>query len=155
VSRRHRTHISLQKKSKIVDVDQTISCGGMLSKTMAKFPTIGIVDDDAVVRESVCVLLETQGFEVKPYPSGVDFLRDAVEVECLIVDQTMPGLDGLDFMSELRRRGSNVPTIMITGTRSPRIERLASDLGIKCVLEKPASAQVLLGAIHRALGISR
>ena len=127
----------------------------MLSRTMAKFPTIGIVDDDAAVRDSMCILLETQGFEVKTYPSGADFLRDGVEVECLILDHNMPGLDGFDFMSELRRPGSNVPTIMVTGTRSPRIERLASDLGIKGVLEKPASAQVLLGAIYRALGISR
>ena len=127
----------------------------MLCKTMAQLPTIAIVDDDAAVRDSICILLETQGFAVKAYPSGVDFLRDAVEVECLILDHNMPGLDGLDFMSELRQRGSNVPTIMITGTRSPRIERLALELGIKRVLEKPASAQVLLGAIHEALGIAR
>ncbi len=122
---------------------------------MAQLPTIAIVDDDAAVRESMCILLETQGFEVKAYSSGAEFLRDVVEVGCLILDYNMPGLDGFDFMSELRQRGSNVPTIMITGTRSPRIERLASELGIKRVLEKPASARVLLGAIHEALGIAR
>ena len=127
----------------------------MLSKAMAKVPTIGIVDDDAAVRESLCILLETQGFEAKSYASGAEFLRDGVEVECLILDHDMPGLDGLDFMSELRRRGSNVPTIMITGTKSPRIERLALELGIRRVLEKPASGQLLLGAIHDALGSGR
>ena len=81
--------------------------------------------------------------------------RKEAAVECLILDHNMPGLDGLDFMSELRQRGSNVPTIMITGTRSPRIERLALELGIKRVLEKPTSAQVLLDAIYEALGIGR
>jgi FixJ family two-component response regulator len=136
-------------------VDQTISCGGMLSKLMAKLPRIGVVDDDAAVRESLCILLDTRGFEVKSYSSGADFLRDAVDVECLILDHNMPGLDGFDFMSELRQRGNNVPTIMITGTRSPRIERLALEFGIKRVLEKPASARVLLGAIYEALGVGR
>jgi two-component system, LuxR family, response regulator FixJ len=139
-------------KSGSFDLDQTLWCRKTLFKAMAKRPTIGIVDDDAAVRESLCILLETQGFGVTTYASGADFLRDAIEVECLILDHNMPGLDGLDFMSELRQRGSSVPTIMITGTRSPRIERLASELGIKRVLEKPASAQVLLGAICEALG---
>jgi len=148
-------HIALPTKSEIVDVDQTISGGGMLCNTMAKFPTIGIVDDDAAVRDSLCILLETQGFEVKSYPSGADFLRDGIEAECLILDNNMPGLDGLDFMSELRQQGSDVPAIMITGTLSPRIERLALELGIMRVLEKPLSAEVLLGAIYEALGVSR
>jgi two-component system, LuxR family, response regulator FixJ len=127
----------------------------MLSKTMAKLPTISVVDDDAAVRESTCILLEIQGFAVKSYPSGADFLRDGVDVECLILDHNMPGLDGLDFTSELRQRGSDVQTIMITGTRNARIERLALELGIKRVLEKLLSGQVLLAAIYEALGIGR
>lgn len=142
-------------KSGSFDLDQTLWCRKTLFKAMAKRPVIGIVDDDAAVRESLCILLETRGFEAKTYPSGAEFLRDGVEVECLILDHNMPGLDGLDFMSELRQRGSSVPAIMMTGTRSPRIERLARELGIKQVLEKPASGEVLLRAIHDAFGRGR
>jgi two-component system, LuxR family, response regulator FixJ len=119
---------------------------------MVNLRTVAIVDDDDAVRDSMCLLLETHGFEARAYRSGTEFLRDNPEVGCLIVDHHMPGLNGLDFMSELRQRGSKVPTIMITATRSPGVKRLALDLGIKRVLEKPASARILLGAICEELG---
>ena len=63
----------------------------------------------------------------------------------------MPGLNGLDFMSELRKRGSQVPTIMITASIDPTIERRAAELGIRQVLRKPLSTRALLGAIEEEL----
>jgi two-component system, LuxR family, response regulator FixJ len=63
----------------------------------------------------------------------------------------MPDLDGLQFVSELCKRGSRVPTIMITATTDPMVEQRAAALGIKRVLKKPLSNQVLLGAIREEL----
>jgi two-component system response regulator FixJ len=63
----------------------------------------------------------------------------------------MPGLNGLDFMAELRGRGNSVPAIMITATTDTTVERRAADLGIKQVLKKPLSNRVLLGAIRAEL----
>ena len=83
--------------------------------------------------------------------SGADFFDDAPDIVCLIVDYQMPGLNGLELVSELRKRGSTVPAIMITATTDPMVERRAADLGIRQVLKKPLSNQALLGAIRNEL----
>jgi two-component system, LuxR family, response regulator FixJ len=117
----------------------------------AQARTIAIVDDDAAVCDSMRVLLEAYAIDVWMYPSGTDFLRANPVVACVTVDYRMPGLNGLDFVSELRRRGSTVPAIMISATSDPTVERRAAEIGIKHVLRKPVSAQVLLGVIREAL----
>jgi DNA-binding response OmpR family regulator len=65
----------------------------------------------------------------------------------------MPGLNGFDFVSELRQRGNTAPAIMITATSSPSVERRAAEIGIQRILQKPLSGQVLLCAIREELGI--
>jgi two-component system response regulator FixJ len=110
---------------------------------------VAVVDDDAAVCDSTRFLLETYDLEVQTYQSGAEFLRDAPAIACLIVDYHMPGLNGLEVVSELHKRGSKVPTIiMITATTDPTVERLAAELGINQVLKKPLSHRVLLGAIR-------
>ena len=125
---------------------------GDASRTMnSQSPTIAVVDDDAAVCDFTRFLLEANNLDVQTYLSGADFLSGNPDVACVIVDYQMPGLNGLDFMSELRRRGSTVPAIMITATSDPIVDRRASHLGIKQVLRKPLSGQVLLGAIRKEL----
>ena len=113
---------------------------------------IAIVDDDAAVCDSTRFLLETYDFDVHTYQSGADFLRDNPAIACLIVDYHMPELNGLDVVSELRKRGRAVPTIiMITATTDPTVERRAAQLGILQVLKKPLSNQVLLNTLRGQL----
>ena len=113
---------------------------------------IAVVDDDAAVCDSTRFLLETYDFDVRTYQSGAEFLCDNPPIACLIVDYHMPGLTGLDVVSELRKRGRAVPTIiMITATTDPIVERRAAELGIKQVLKKPLSNQVLLSMLRSQL----
>jgi two-component system, LuxR family, response regulator FixJ len=126
--------------------------GGDASRMMnSQSRTIAVVDDDAAVCDSTRFLLEANNFDVQTYRSGADFLRENPAVACVIVDCQMPGLNGLDFMSELRQRGSTFPAIMITATSDPTVDRRAAQLGITQVLRKPLSGQVLLGAIRKEL----
>jgi len=110
--------------------------------------TIAVVDDDAAVCESTRFLLETHGFEVLSYESAAEFLSNSPAIACLIVDYQMPGLNGLEFVSELRAHRNLVPTVMITATTDPTV---AAELGIKRVLQKPLSNQSLLRAIREEL----
>lgn len=125
---------------------------GDASRTMnSQSPTIAVVDDDTAVCDSTRFLLEAYNLDVQTYLSGADFLRENPAVACVVVDYQMPGLNGLDFMSELRERGSTVPAIMITATSDPIVDRRAAQLGITQVLRKPLSGRVLLGAIRNEL----
>jgi len=124
----------------------------MASALTSPLGAIAVVDDDAAVCDSTRFLLETYDFDVHSYQSGAEFLRDNPAIACLIVDYHMPGLTGLDVVSELRKRGRAVPTIiMITATTDPIVERRAAELGIRQVLKKPLSNQVLLSTIRGQL----
>jgi two-component system, LuxR family, response regulator FixJ len=112
---------------------------------------IAIVDDDAAVCDSTRVLLEAYDLDVRTYQSAADFLADERHIACLIVDYQMPGLNGLELVSELRRRGNTVPTIMITATTDPALERRAGELGIQNVLRKPLGSRVLLTALENEI----
>ena len=113
---------------------------------------IAVVDDDAAVCDSTRFLLETYDFDVHTYQSGAEFLRDSPAIACLIVDYHMPGLNGLELVSELRRRGGSVPyIILITATVDAMIEPCAAELGIQQVLKKPLSSQILLNTLRDQL----
>ena len=112
---------------------------------------IAIVDDDAAVCDSTSFLLETYDFVVLTYLSGADFLKDDPDIACLIVDYQMPGMNGLELVTALRKRGSKVPVIMISATPGAALLRRAAELTIHHVLEKPLSNHALLGAIRREL----
>ncbi|HUD58635.1 MAG TPA: response regulator [Acetobacteraceae bacterium] len=110
---------------------------------------VAVVDDDDAVRESLQFLLETAGFSVAAYNSAAQFLNEAAlgELTCLVVDQHMPEQTGLQLVSSLRRQGAKLPIALITGSPSPDLVRLARQLGVAQVLEKPLDDDLLLDFI--------
>ena len=112
-----------------------------------------IVDDDIGVCDSLSVLLETHGFAVLTYASGAEFLKDDRHrtAKCLVIDQHMPGLDGLDVVSKLRRDGVNLPAILITGRLDAGIAQHAGELGVRAVMEKPFPVARLVDLIGSCL----
>ena len=114
--------------------------------------SISVVDDDDWVCDSIGTLLETYGYRVAMFASGKAFLEAAGrdQTRCLVIDQHMPELDGLDVVTALGRQGVKLPTILVTGRISPAIEARASALGVHAVLEKPFTAARLIGLIQGA-----
>jgi two-component system, LuxR family, response regulator FixJ len=114
---------------------------------------IYIVDDDEPVADSLKSLLETFGFDVRCYSSGADFLVDYKRrsAGCLVIDQHMPGLNGLDVVDHLQKQGVRVPTILISGRLDTNIRERASHLGVTSVIEKPFAAHRLVDLIRTAL----
>lgn len=113
---------------------------------------VAVVDDDDAVRDSLRFLLETAGFRVATYSSAAEFLKDARagELKCLVVDQHMPDVTGLQLVTRLRGQGATLPIALITGSLSPDVLRQAHELGVAKVMEKPLDDDVLLDFIARA-----
>jgi FixJ family two-component response regulator len=106
---------------------------------------IAVVDDDTAVLESFRFMLELAGFRVATYPSGVTFLAsDVTRPRCLILDQHMPLMTGLELTAKLRASGLGVPIMLITSSPSPAIIAKATALGIEQVLEKPPTEDDLI-----------
>jgi len=85
----------------------------MMDRAQAVF----VVDDDDAARDSLLVLLGSEGLPVQGFASAMDFL-DAFDPEapgCVITDLQMPGMDGLQLIRELTQAGSILPVIVITG----------------------------------------
>ena len=113
---------------------------------------VAVVDDDDAVRDSLQFLLETVGCSVATYSSAAQFLNEARpgELACLVVDQHMPDLTGLQLIGRLRSEGITLPIALITGSPSPDLLRLARELGVARVLEKPLDDDVLLEFVAHA-----
>ena len=114
---------------------------------------ICIVDDDEAVADSLQALLETFGFNVQSYSSGSEFLADERHraAGCLLIDQHMPGISGLDVVDNLRKRGIQLPTILIFGQPDASTRERATRLGIRELLDKPVAACRLIQAIRTTL----
>jgi FixJ family two-component response regulator len=115
---------------------------------------VAVIDDDNDVGDVLGGLLETMGYQVETYRSGTDFLSNAQmdRLACLIVDQNMPKMTGLDMIAQLTERGINIPALLITGVHDPDVERKAANLGVMTVLEKPMSHHELLRFISISVG---
>jgi two-component system, LuxR family, response regulator FixJ len=115
-----------------------------------------IVDDDPAVRNSLKFSLEIEGFVVRTYASGRALLRedDLPMRGCLVLDQVMPDMTGLDLLAVLRSRAIALPAILITTNPAPALSQRAAAAGIG-VVEKPLLGNALLEAIQAALGAGK
>jgi FixJ family two-component response regulator len=114
---------------------------------------IFIVDDEQVIREALTLLLETAGYAVASFAGGTEFL-DAYTPHlrgCIVLDLSMPGMDGVALHEELRRRGSLLPVIFLTGHGTIPITVRALKTGAMNFLTKPVDGTELLVCIREAL----
>ncbi len=110
------------------------------------------IDDDVAVLASLKFALEIEGFAVEGYRSGEDLLAvsSPQNPACLIVDLKLPGIDGVDLVTELRARGVGCPAILIT-TAPPAMARRRAALAGLAIVEKPLLGNTLAEALHAAL----
>jgi FixJ family two-component response regulator len=120
-------------------------------------PIVFVVDDDVSVRESLESLLRFEGWQPETYASAQEFLaRPRVQTpSCLILDVSLPGLNGLDLQKRVAAERTEMPIIFITGHGDVPMTVQAMKAGAQEFLTKPFSDEVLLAAIRQALERSR
>lgn len=115
---------------------------------------VAVIDDDDEVRDVLRVLLESAGHDVETFRSGPQFLEHAEldRMACIVVDQRMPRMTGLELLQELDRLGRQIPSLLITGVHDPDVDAAASRVGAMTVLEKPMSPKELLRFVQFTVG---
>jgi FixJ family two-component response regulator len=115
-----------------------------------------VVDDDVSVRESLELLIKSAGWRPKTFASAQEFLsRPQPTVPCcLVLDVTLPGLNGLELQQQLAGR-TDMPIIFITGHGDVPMTVQAMKAGAVEFLTKPFKDDVLLDAIRGAIERSR
>src|SRR5437899_9659390 len=120
-------------------------------------PIVFVVDDDISVRESLELLIRSEGWEPETFASAQEFLvRPRMLVpSCLVLDVSLPGLNGLDLQKRVAVERTDMPIIFITGYGDVPMTVQAMKAGAVEFLTKPFSDEVLLSAIRQAIERSR
>ena len=120
-----------------------------------RIAVVGVVDDDPAVRNSLKFSLEIEGFAVGVYANADELLTesDVSHFRCLVIDQHMPGLSGLDLVTKLRERRIAVPVILMTTHPSRALAARAENAAVP-IVEKPLLGNALLDEIRSLMASS-
>ena len=116
-------------------------------------PTVFMVDDDEPVRKAVSRLLRSAGIAVAVFASPREFLAqyDPATPGCLVLDITMPEVDGLQLQATLGEKGNILPIIFLTGHGDVSNSVQAMKRGAFDFLSKPVKDKELLTAVRAAI----
>jgi FixJ family two-component response regulator len=119
----------------------------------AELGPILVVDDDSAVRQALRFALETEGMRVQLYdgPAAILAADDLPAKGCLVVDYSMPVMNGIELVEALHRRSVGLPVILIASRVSNDMRARAARSGIRQVLEKPLIDGALVDTIRSAL----
>jgi len=124
---------------------------------MAKRIPILVIDDDPEFQELIESTLGMGGFEIHKALSGAEGLEIAnsgqIELSAILLDTKMPGMDGLEVLSELKRneRTASINVIMLTGETTTSDAEKAFDLGADDYITKPVEFRVLGQKVRKIL----
>jgi DNA-binding response OmpR family regulator len=117
-----------------------------------------IIDDEPHIRQMMRLTLEASGYEVDEAGSGEDGLTrlgDGHTHDVVVLDQKMPGIDGLETLRRIRARAADARVVMITAFASVELAVDAMKLGAMDFLRKPMTPEMLRGAVSAALSSDR
>jgi FixJ family two-component response regulator len=116
-------------------------------------PIVFVVDDDVSVRESLELLIKFAGWQPETFASAVDFLARSrtTTPSCLVLDVSLPDLDGLELQKLIASDRIEMPIIFITGHGDVPLTVQAMKAGAVEFLTKPFDDEVLLSAIRHAI----
>ena len=119
-------------------------------------PLVYIVDDEPEIRGSLTLLLSTLGVDTEEYASAEGFFENAPSDQpyCVLLDNKLPGLSGIELLPRLHERSRAACVIMMTGHGDVPTAVKAMRLGAYHFVEKPFDPEALLGVVEEALSRS-
>ena len=120
---------------------------------VADIPTVFVIDDDPGIRASIQGQLKAAGLWAEGFETAEQFLerKPSDSPSCLILDVSLPGINGLEFQQQLRNAGVDIPIIFVTAYGDIPMSVKAMKSGAVEFLTKPFRRQVLLDAVQQAL----
>ena len=117
-----------------------------------------VIDDEDMMRETIAMMLEDDGYEIRGATDGNLGLKmiDSFQPHVVITDIIMPNKEGIETIMEIRQRWPKLPVIAISGggrTSNLDFLELATKFGANETLAKPFSVEEITAAVKRALGI--
>lgn len=112
---------------------------------------IGIIDDDALVREGLRDCMESAGYSVETFGSAEEFLASESSAVCLIIDVQLPGISGLELQRRLSVSTDRVPLIFVTSHGTDANREAALKNGAVALLSKPVRREELLNVVRTAI----
>jgi len=112
-------------------------------------PVVGVLDDEPEMRKALRRLLTGRGYRVQEYACGNDLLEGVAtrDLDCLLLDLHMPGMNGFEVLQSLRSHGAHPPVIVITAHDKPGTADRVRSLGASAYLRKPVDREELFSAI--------
>ncbi len=114
-----------------------------------------VVDDEKDVRNIIKLMLTKSGYKVHSVSSGleaIEYYKENEDIDLVLVDMKMPGLDGKDTYNALKKIDRNIKALLITGYSSHAFEDLLN-IGVKGILQKPFSERALSKTVYEAIKI--
>lgn len=127
-----------------------------MTATHAHQALIRVIDDDQDFLDGLCFLLEAKGWRVSAFRWAKDFLTaDVPSVPgCLILDIRMPGMSGIELQAEMKRRGIDLPIIILTGHADVESAIRTLKMGAVDFLQKPIVPDILFRSVDEAVRLS-
>ncbi len=125
---------------------------------MAVKDCVGVVEDDPVVRQVICLMLEALSIEVHAFALAHEYLNDAYARDCctcLVLDVRLPGISGLELQKQLLKQARHPAIVFISGHADIPMVVDAMRLGAIDFLQKPFREQQLLDSVQKALNLDK
>lgn len=114
---------------------------------------VHVIDDDAVIRDSLEILLATEGFDARVYASAAKFLEQVETLDggCIVTDLRMPGMTGIELLEKLQELRIELPVVVITGDGDRALAVQAMKAGASGILAKPFDVDELIACLRSAI----
>ena len=106
---------------------------------------IMVVDDDPRIRRTLSDILNLNGYRVVEAASGEEALSRDLQVDCVLSDNKMPGMSGVELFEAVQKIRPGIPVILMTAFATNDLIRRGLQAGVIAVMEKPLDIEQLLG----------